>query len=194
MKAGSDIVLEMHYTANGKVGTDRTKVGFVVAKEPVKERVFVLAAQNNKFAIPAGDANYQVDAKFEFGGEAKVIGFTPHMHLRGKDMEFRAIYPTGETETLLNVPHYDFSWQLTYMPVKDLVVPKGTVIACTAHFDNSPNNPNNPDPTKVIKFGEQSWDEMMIGFFQVAIPADRPMSSVMPERKKPATPAASPQQ
>jgi hypothetical protein len=194
VKAGSDIVLEMHYTANGKEGADRTKIGFVVAKEPVKERVFVLAAQNNKFAIPPGDANYQVDAKFEFGGEAKVIGFTPHMHLRGKDMDFRAIYPTGETETLLNVPHYDFSWQLTYMPVKDLVVPKGTVIACTAHFDNSPNNPNNPDPTKVIKFGEQSWDEMMIGFFQVAIDADRPISSVLPERKKPATPAPSPLQ
>jgi hypothetical protein len=80
------------------------------------------------------------------------------------------------------------------MPVKDLVVPKGTVIACTAHFDNSPNNPNNPDPTKVIKFGEQSWDEMMIGFFSVAIPADRPISSVLPERKKPATPAPSPLQ
>ena len=190
IKAGSDIVLELHYTANGKEGTDRTKIGFVTAKGPIKERVFVLAAQNNRFAIPAGDADYKVDAKFEFGGEAKIINFTPHMHLRGKDMEFSAIYPTGEKETLLNVPHYDFSWQLTYNPVKDVVVPKGTVIECIAHFDNSPNNPNNPDPTKVIKYGEQSWDEMMIGFFQVAIDADRPMSSVLPERKKkPVTPS-----
>ena len=194
VKAGSDIVLELHYTANGKEGTDRTKVGFVFAKGPIKERVFVMAAQNNKFAIPAGDPDYKVDAKFEFGGDAKIISFIPHMHLRGKDMDFRAIYPTGETETLLSVPHYDFSWQLTYLPVKDVVVPKGTVIACTAHFDNSPNNPNNPDPTKVIKFGEQSWDEMMIGFFQVAIEADRPISSVLPERKKPATPAPTPLQ
>jgi hypothetical protein len=193
IKAGSDIVLEMHYTANGKEGTDRTKLGFVIAKEPVKERVFVLAAQNNKFAIPAGDPNYRVDAKFEFGGEAKIIGFIPHMHLRGKDMDFRAIYPTGETETLLSVPNYDFSWQLTYSPAKDVLVPKGTVIACTAHFDNSPNNKFNPDPTKVIKFGEQSWDEMMIGFFQVAIDADRPMSSVFPERKK-AAPSPTPLQ
>jgi hypothetical protein len=194
VKAGSDIVLELHYTANGKEGTDRTKVGFVFAKGPIKERVFVMAAQNNKFAIPAGDPDYKVDAKFEFGGDAKIISFIPHMHLRGKDMDFRAIYPTGETETLLSVPHYDFSWQLTYLPVKDVVVPKGTVIACTAHFDNSPNNPNNPDPTKVIKFGEQSWDEMMIGFFQVAIEADRPISSVLPERKKPTTPAPTPLQ
>jgi hypothetical protein len=186
VKAGSDIVLELHYTANGKEGSDRTKVGFVLAKGPVAERVFILAAANNKFVIPAGDPNYQVDAKFEFGGEAKVIGFIPHMHLRGKDMDFRAVYPTGEKETLLSVPHYDFSWQLTYKPVKDLEMPKGTVIECTAHFDNSPNNPNNPDPAKVVKFGEQSWDEMMIGFFQVAIDANRPISSVIPERKKPA--------
>jgi hypothetical protein len=193
VKAGSDIVLELHYTANGKEGTDRTKVGFVFSKEPVTERVVTLAAANGKFAIPPGDPNYRVDAKFEFGGDAKVISFIPHMHLRGKDMDYRAIYPTGETETLLSVPHYDFSWQLTYKPVKDLVMPKGTVIACTAHYDNSPNNPNNPDPTKVIKYGEQSWDEMMIGFFQVAIPADRPISSILPERKKPAAaPAATP--
>jgi hypothetical protein len=192
VKAGSDIVLELHYTANGKEGTDRTKIGFVTAKGPVTERVFVMAAQNGRFAIPAGDPNYQVDAKFQFGGDAKIISFTPHMHLRGKDFEFRATYPTGETETLLKVPHYDFSWQLTYNESKDLVVPKGTVIACTAHYDNSPNNPNNPDPTKVIKFGEQSWDEMMIGFFQVAISADRPISSIMPERRKPAAPSPLP--
>jgi hypothetical protein len=194
VKAGSDIVLELHYTANGKEGIDKTKVGLVEAKGPVKERVFVMAAQNNKFAIPPGDPNYQVDAKFEFGGNAKVISFIPHMHLRGKDMEFRAVYPTGEKETLLNVPHYDFSWQLTYVEAKDLVVPKGTVIECTAHFDNSANNPNNPDPSKVVKYGEQSWDEMMIGFFQVAIPADQPISSVLPQRKKPVTPSPTPLQ
>jgi hypothetical protein len=195
VKAGSDIVLELHYTANGKEGVDRTKVGFVTAKGPISERVFVMAAQNSKFAIPAGDPNYRVDAKFEFGGDAKIISFTPHMHLRGKDMEFRAAYPNGETETLLKVPHYDFSWQLTYNEVKDLVIPKGTVITCTAHFDNSPNNPNNPDPTKVVKYGEQSWDEMMIGFFQVAIGADRPTSSIFPEQhKQPATPSPTPLQ
>ena len=191
VKAGSDIVLEMHYTANGKEGIDRSKLGLVIAKEPVQERIYVLAAQNNKFAIPPGDPNYKVDAKFEFGGDSKIINFIPHMHLRGKDMDYRAIYPTGETETLLSVPRYDFSWQLTYKPLKDIVVPKGTVIACTAHFDNSPNNPNNPDPTKTVKFGEQSWDEMMIGFFTVAIPADKPISSILPERKKPA-PASTP--
>ncbi len=188
IKAGSDIVLEQHYTANGKEGTDRTKVGFVFAKAPVTERVVVTAAMNEKFAIPAGDPNYKVDASFEFGGDAKIIAFIPHMHLRGKDMSFRAVYPTGESETLLDVPHYDFGWQLTYNLAKDLAVTKGTKIECTAHFDNSVNNPNNPDATKVITYGEQSWDEMMIGFFEVAIDANKPVSSIYPERrKKPAT-------
>jgi hypothetical protein len=186
IKAGSDIVLELHYTANGRPGTDRTKVGFITAKAPVTERVVVMAANNDKFAIPAGDPNYRVDSSFEFGGEGKIIGYIPHMHLRGKSFNFRAVYPTGESETLLDVPHYDFSWQLTYIPAKDLVVTKGTRIECVAHFDNSPNNKNNPDPGKIVKFGEQSWDEMMIGFFQVAFDANKPVSSILPEKKKPA--------
>ena len=96
----------------------------------------------------------------------------PHMHLRGKDFEYRAVYPTGEKETLLKVPNYSFSWQLSYYPAKDLVMPKGTKIECTAHYDNSANNPNNPDPTQVVKFGDQSWEEMMFGFFDVAIDAN----------------------
>ncbi len=90
------------------------------------------------------------------------------MHLRGKDFNFEATYPTGEKQMLLNVPNYSFSWQLVYYPTTDLTMPKGTKIHCIAHFDNSANNRFNPDPTKVIKFGEQSWDEMMIGFFDVA--------------------------
>jgi hypothetical protein len=186
IKAGSDIVLQMHYTANGHEGIDRTKVGFVFAKGPVTERVMTLAATTNKFAIPAGDPNYEVDAAFEFGGDAKIIGYIPHMHLRGKSFVFKASYPTGESETLLDVPHYDFNWQLTYYPAKDLAVSKGTKIECAAHYDNSVNNKNNPDATKVVKFGEQSWDEMMFGFFLVAFDANKPVSSILPERKKPA--------
>ena len=114
IKAGSDIVLQVHYTANGKEGVDRTTVGFVFAKGPVAERVYTLAASTSQFAIPPGDPSYRVDAAFEFGGPAKLVSLHPHMHLRGKDFEYRAIYPTGETETLLSVPHYDFGWQLVY--------------------------------------------------------------------------------
>jgi hypothetical protein len=187
IQAGSDIVLQVHYTANGKEAIDRTSVGFVFAKGPVTQRVYTLAATTAKFAIPPGDPNYRVDSTFEFGGNATIVSLHPHMHLRGKDFEYRAVYPTGETETLLKVPHYDFGWQLVYRPVNELAMPKGTRIECTAHYDNSPNNPNNPDPTKTVKYGDQSWDEMMFGFFDVAFDATLPVTSILPERKKPAT-------
>jgi hypothetical protein len=188
IKAGSDIVLQLHYTANGKAGQDSTKVGVVFAKQVPEQRVMTLAAANNKFAIPPGDSNYQVDAEFELGHEAKLSSLLPHMHLRGKDFEYRLIYPTGETQTILRVPHYDFGWQLWYQPVSDIPLPKGTKIAATAHYDNSPNNRNNPDPTKTVKWGDQSWEEMMIGFFDVTFPADLDPKQLFPERKKaPAT-------
>src|SRR5260370_35761579 len=92
------------------------------------------------------------------------------MHLRGKSFEFRIVYPTGETETVLTVPRYDFNWQLTYDLAKPRVVPKGTVIEVTAWYDNSPSNPVNPDPSAVVPHGEQSWEEMIIGFFDIAYP------------------------
>jgi hypothetical protein len=183
IKAGSDIVFQLHYTANGKAGTDRSKLGLVYATEPPKERVFTLAAANGKFKIPPGDASYQVDSEFEMGTQVLLTSMQPHMHLRGKDFEYRVIYPTGETETLLKVPNYSFSWQLAYFPVKPIVLPKGTKIECTAHFDNSPNNPNNPDATKEVRWGDQSWDEMMIGFFDVAFDAGMPLKDLFPERK-----------
>jgi len=183
IKAGSDIVFQLHYTANGKPGTDRSKVGLVFATEPPKERVFTLGAVNGKFKIPPGDANYKVDSEFEMGTQVKLVSMQPHMHLRGKDFEYRVVYPTGEAETLLKVPSYSFSWQLYYQPVKQLVLPKGTKIECTAHFDNSPNNPNNPDATKEVSWGDQSWDEMMIGFFDVAFDANMELKHLFPEQK-----------
>jgi hypothetical protein len=189
IKAGSDIVLQLHYTANGQAGKDRTKVGVAFTKQPPTQRVMTLAAANNKFTIPPGDSNYQVDADFELGHEAKLSALLPHMHLRGKDFEYRLIYPTGETATILRVPHYDFGWQLWYQPVSDILLPKGTKIAVTAHYDNSPNNRNNPDPTKAVKWGDQSWEEMMIGFFDVTFPAGLDPKQLLPERKK--TPATS---
>ncbi len=105
------------------------------------------------------------------------------MHLRGKDFEYRLIFPTGETQTILNVPRYDFNWQLWYTPAEEMVLPKGTKVACTAHFDNSANNPANPDPAKAVKYGEQSWEEMMIGFFDVAFEAGLDPKLLVPEKK-----------
>jgi hypothetical protein len=184
VKAGSDIVFQLHYTANGKAAQDRTRVGLVFCKEPPKERVLSLSAMNRKFEIPAGDGNYRVDSEMEVNHDVKLTAMLPHMHLRGKDFEYRLVFPTGETQTILRVPRYDFGWQLWYEPVNDILLPKGTKVSCTAHFDNSANNPNNPDASKVVKWGDQSWEEMMIGFFSVAFPADMDPKLLFPERKQ----------
>jgi len=181
--AGSDIVLQMHYTADGKPHTDISRVGIVFSTSKPTERVLTVAAQNNAFAIPPGDSNYQVDAKLTFQEDATLVDLLPHMHFRGKDFEYRVTYPTGEKETLLAVPHYDFNWQLTYELAEPKVLPKGTVIECTAHFDNSPNNKYNPDPTKEVHFGEQTWEEMMFGFIDVSVPLNRTAMDLMVPKK-----------
>jgi hypothetical protein len=182
IKAGSDLVLEIHYTTNGRASTDRSKFGLVFAKQPPKERVLTLSATNGKFKIPPGDPNYKVDAEFELGTTVKLLGLHPHMHGRGKDFEYRIVYPTGETETLLRVPRYDWHWQLWYTLEKPLLLPKGTKIECTAHFDNSPNNPDNADPTKEVSWGDQSWDEMMVGFFNLVFDANMPVKEIFRDR------------
>ncbi|MGA2136551.1 MAG: cytochrome c [Bryobacteraceae bacterium] len=171
VKAGSDFVMEIHYTANGKPGTDRSKFGLVFAKEPPKTRVLTLSATNGKFKIPPGDPDYRVDSEFEMGAGVTLASLHPHMHGRGKDFEYRIVYPDGKSQTILRVPRYDWHWQLWYTLAQPIVLPKGARIECTAHFDNSPNNPDNADPTKEVTWGDQSWDEMMVGFFNLEFPA-----------------------
>jgi len=173
VKAGSDVVLEMHYTTNGKPATDLTKVGVIFAKEPPKEAIRGFAAANPRFAIPPGAAAHEVKASWTVPSDGTLIKLTPHMHLRGKDFEYTATYPTGEKEVLLSVPHYDFNWQHTYVLATPKLLPKGTVIDCVAHFDNSPNNKFNPDPSKEVRWGDQSWEEMMIGFGTLVRPAEK---------------------
>jgi hypothetical protein len=186
IKAGSDIVLQMHYTASGKSEKDRTHVGFVFAKEPPKQRLMTLAAGNNKFVIPPGADNHKVEAKITLHEDSTLVSMLPHMHLRGKAFEFRVTYPTGEQQELLRVPRYDFNWQLSYMPEKPIVLPKGTTIECTAWFDNSANNKFNPDPASEVRYGDQSWEEMMFGFFNVAFDPSLSPRDLMQAKKKPA--------
>jgi hypothetical protein len=178
--AGSDIVLEVHYMPEGKASTDQSNVGLVFAKEPPKDRVMTLSAGNEKFKIPPGDPNYRVDASFTFQREVTLLGVHPHMHMRGKDMSYRLVFPDGQTRSILNVPHYNWRWQLWYNLEKPIVLPAGTRIECTAHYDNSANNPDNPDPTKTVTWGQQSFDEMMVCFFNVAFPADTPSKELLP--------------
>lgn len=194
IKAGSDIIFQLHYTANGKAGDDRAKLGLVFAKEPPQKRVLTLASQNWRFAIPAEDPNYEVDSKVTLQQDSTLISFIPHMHFRGKDFEYRLVYPDGRKETLLSVPHYNFNWQLTYDLAEPKLLPKGTVIECTAHYDNSANNPFNPDPSKKVFPGEQTWEEMMIGFFDVAVsPQTSPMDLLRPKKQETASAEQTPQ-
>jgi len=184
IKAGSDIVFQVHYTPHGHAVHDRSRLGIVFAKSPPKERVLTLSAVNGTFKIPPGHPNYQVDASFEIGADVKLSGLHPHMHGRGKDFEYRAVFPSGQTEILLRVPHYDWHWQNWYNLDEPVALPKGTTIACTAHFDNSPNNPENADPTREVAWGEQSWDEMMVGFFNLVFDARLPVEKLFVKKPK----------
>jgi hypothetical protein len=185
LPGGSDIILQVHYNATGKATADRTKVGIVFAKQDPVERSFQLGLANPTFVIPPGDPNYRVDADMTIDSDVRVLGFTPHMHLRGKSFEFRAVFPDGSREVLLRVPKYDFNWQLTYDLAEERVFPKGTKFEATATFDNSANNPFNPDPKASVRFGDQTWDEMMVGFIDIAIKPDQDLSKLM---RRPARP------
>ncbi len=170
VKAGSDLIFSMHYTASGKATVDRTRVGIVFAKQSPRERVVNTAVFNTRFRIPPGAPDHAVEARVTLNCDATLLNFFPHMHLRGKSFEYRATYPDGKSETLFLMPKYDFNWQLTYQLAQPVKLPKGTVITAIAHYDNSPNNPFNPDPTKEVHWGQQTWEEMIVGFIDVAIP------------------------
>ena len=177
IKAGSDVVFQMHYTANGKETADQSRVGLFFAKEPPKERVRTVFVSNRKLVIPPGAPNHRVDAKITLPMDVTVTGLFPHMHVRGKAFEYKVTYPSGESEILLSVPNYDFNWQLYYYPVNPIVLPKGTVVECTAWYDNSPNKKGNPDPTIEVRWGDQSWEEMLAGFMDIALPGPAAASS-----------------
>jgi peroxiredoxin len=163
--AGSKLVFQMHYTPNGKVQKDRSAVGIVFARGEPEHRVYTEPiAFPPSVQIPAGDDNYKVEADWRFRENGHIISFMPHMHLRGKDFLYEAVYPDGKKEILLSVPRYNFNWQSIYRLEKPKPVPKGTKIQCLAHFDNSAKNLNNPDPTKKVFWGDQTWEEMMIGW------------------------------
>ncbi len=164
LPANSDIVLQMHYTTSGSPQTDRTSVGIIFAKEPPKKVVGGGGSgTNQRFVIPAFAANHEVRAERKLTEDTNLLAMMPHMHVRGKDMTYIAKYPDGRTETLLSVPRYDFRWQTTYEYVTPKLLPKGTVVEVIAHFDNSPANKDNPDPSHDVRWGDQTWEEMMIG-------------------------------
>ncbi len=174
--AGSKLIFQMHYTPNGTAQRDRSFCGFKFADPAlVRHKAEAQAAINVGFEIPAGADNHRVTASYKFRRDTLLLNLYPHMHVRGKSFLWEAQYPDGTREVLLNVPRYDFNWQLRYDLVKPKLLPKGTKMRITAHFDNSEENPNNPDPTQAVKFGLQTWEEMMVGFFTAA--AAEPISA-----------------
>jgi peroxiredoxin len=175
--AGARLLFQMHYTPNGKEQEDRSSIALVFAKGKPKHRVFTYPVHNLWFrsklmGIPAGDDNFEMTAWHTMPTDAKILAFMPHMHLRGKDFRFELHEAGGEKRTLLSVPKYDFNWQSVYRPKEVIPVAAGAKIFCTAHFDNSEKNPNNPDPKERVFWGDQTWQEMMIGWFDYSVALD----------------------
>jgi peroxiredoxin len=165
---GSLLAFQMHYTPNGSEQTDRSSVALVFAKDPPQHEIKTRAIAQQLLLIPPGAESHKTFVAATFKRDTLLLSLFPHMHLRGKSFEYQVVYPDGKREVLLSVPRYDFGWQTNYFLEKPLHLPAGTKIECTAAFDNSKGNPNNPDPSRWVHWGEQTWDEMMIGFVDYA--------------------------
>jgi hypothetical protein len=191
MPANSKLFFQMHYHKTpgpGTGGVDQTSIGLHFYDEKPDNVVTTLWLVDPALNIPPGEANYLSSSAFTTEHEAVLFDLTPHMHLRGKSMVFTAEYPDGEKEILLDVPKYDFNWQLTYTPTEPKVIPAGTTIRVEAAFDNSAANPANPDPTAYVRFGEKTTDEMMVGFIHYTFTdksqQDDMPTFIVPERMK----------
>ena len=160
VRAGSTLVFQMHYTATGTPGDDRTSVGLVFADAPPKEEIRATHFMHLGLMIPAGAADHRVDSEITFAEDVKMWGIFPHTHVRGKKWHYEAIYPDGRKEVILSVPRYDFNWQTYYEFETPKIMPKGTRLLASAWYDNSARNPDNPDPKSDVRWGEQTWEEM----------------------------------
>jgi hypothetical protein len=177
--AGSDLVFQMHYTTNGHPASDRTSVGLIFAKHAPTQRVLTLQLTNDHFVIPPGVPDYRVEARGTLPNDATLLSLFPHMHLRGNRFEYNIIHrekvsgarPDQEIEPLLDV-HYHFHWQMSYKLAEPRFLKAGTELQAIAWYDNSRDNPHNPDPEAAVRWGEQTYDEMMVGFFDVAVAAN----------------------
>lgn len=173
LPAGSRLHFQIHYTPAGKATTDQLRMGLIFAKEEPKYIVQVAGISNPFINIPAGAANHEETAQIKVPFDAHVFQFLPHMHLRGKAAKYEAIYTDGTSRTLLDIPRYDFNWQLIYRLAEPLTIPAGTTLKVTMTFDNSTGNPANPDPNKIVKWGPQTYDEMMLGYIAYYTPNEQ---------------------
>ncbi|MCW5968881.1 MAG: hypothetical protein KIT57_10235 [Blastocatellales bacterium] len=168
--AGAKIIFQMHYSkVTGKVEKDRSSVGLILAKAPPRRQIYTHGVSNNYFLVPPGAENHKVTACWTTKDDIRISTLMPHMHLRGKAMEITAFYPDGKKEMLLNVPNYSFSWQTVYYLKEEKSIPKGTRLMVTGYFDNSAKNKYNPDPKQPVRFGEPTYDDMMIGWIEYTV-------------------------
>ncbi len=172
LPAGCKLQFEMHYTPNGTKMKDRSAVGITFAERPPKFEYFTNSFANESIVVPPNDPNYRAEQIWRMYGDARILSMVPHMHWRGKNYSYEIIYPDGKREPLLTVPRWDFNWQNVYQLKEPLKLPKGAKIHAVAHWDNTSNNPYNPDPKATVRFGLQTWDEMMVGW--VAYVWERP--------------------
>ena len=165
---GAILVFQIHYTANGKPAEDRPRIGFKFTDKKPEFEVVTHAASNNKFQIPPNDPNYKIESRYTFKEPTRLLSVNPHSHVRGKAFKYELYVDgkiDGKPDILLDLPRYDFNWQIEHQFAKPIDVPAGALLVVTGWYDNSKDNPANPDPSKVVKFGEQTWQEMMIGYF-----------------------------
>jgi hypothetical protein len=180
--ANSDISFQAHYTPIGKEVVDRPLIGFTVADAPPEKQwiSYGISAGGPKFAIPPNDANYpSPPMEVEFTTDVELVQMMPHMHLRGKDMTYHLVYPDGRDEIVLNVPKYDFNWQIVYQPMQPIRIPKGVKLHVDAHYNNSTSNRFNPDPNRTVYIGRMTWEEMMAPFFGIIVPRDVNAATVL---------------
>lgn len=166
LRKGQAITANLHYHPNGAPAADRTRIGLYFGKGELQKEVITAVAGNVTFEIPPHASRHELRGVYVADQDISVVSFFPHMHLRGRDMKMTATFPGGRQQVLLNVPAYDFNWQLFYYPTAKVALPRGTRVDVVAHYDNSAGNRVNPDPTRAVRFGETSADEMMFGTFE----------------------------
>jgi peroxiredoxin/mono/diheme cytochrome c family protein len=181
--AGSKIVLQLHYTPRGTKQVDRSRIGLLFAEPSKIDKELMSGMALNLLQIPPGTRDYVSRADFRFSQPSLLLSLLPHMHLRGKSMTFVAEFPDGRREVILDVPRYEFDWQNLYVLDRPMPMPEGTILHTEARFDNSADNPNNPDPARAITFGEQTWDEMHVGYLNFAL-ADQHLGLGAPTSKR----------
>jgi mono/diheme cytochrome c family protein len=173
LPAGAKLSFQIHYTPNGTATKERLRLGLVYAKTPPRYEMRTVAVPNIFLKIPPGAANHVETVTRPVPVDLPVTSLLAHMHVRGKAFKFELTTPDGKTETLLDLPNYDFNWQLRYDLKQPRVLPRGSTVKLTAVFDNSADNKSNPDPTKLVRWGPQTYDEMMIGYFEYFVPVNR---------------------